>query len=341
MKIALIHNDIPPYRIELFNNINKFYSCDFYLTTNNESFRKWEKVNNVNASFIINKYLGFYFSLHLLLILKKKQYSHVVLIDSLPFLLFNIFCLSFYGKSKIKFILLSGINKDAFVNSRIRYYPILLFHLLFRKRIYSVFAYSIKSKVYFDNLGYGLVCQSSQMIDYEIQSCNKSFNKNIVNLCFIGYLRSRPNKGLDLLIDFVRLNKNYKLHIIGDGPLLPYFKKYSRGLNNIIWYGYQNNKNKNDIICNTDLVVIPSKSFEPWNWVLPECLSLGMNVCASNFVSSIQLFDEDFSEFTFKPDLESLSKFILSYNLKASKCMNKYILNKGLSESLLCFNKCL
>jgi Glycosyl transferases group 1 len=342
MKIAFIHNDIPPYRIDFFNKINKLYTCDIFLTIKNESFRKWDKANIGNASYIIKKFFGIYFSIRILYILKKQQYSHVVLVDSLPFLFFNILILSIFKNSKTKFIILSGINKDAYRNFRIRYFPIFIFHILFKNCIYSVFAYSLKSKSYFNNLGYGRVYQSSQLIDYDIQCLNRPLNKiNVVHLCFIGYLRNRPNKGLDLLIDFVRLNNKYQLHVIGDGPLLPYFKKYSKGLNNICWYGYKDKLDKIEIICKSDLVVIPTKSFEPWNWVLPECLALGVNVCVSDLVSSNQLFENDFSEFTFKPNLASLTNYILSYKLKEPKIMNKYILNKGLSESILSFNKCL
>ncbi len=47
MRIAVIHNDIPPYRLGLFYRFKNDLKCDFFLTKLNESFRKWDKVNSL------------------------------------------------------------------------------------------------------------------------------------------------------------------------------------------------------------------------------------------------------------------------------------------------------
>ena len=45
-------------------------------------------------------------------------------------------------------------------------------------------------------------------------------------ILFIGYLRNFPNRGLNLLLKFIK-NKDYELGVIGDGPNLIHYKTNS------------------------------------------------------------------------------------------------------------------
>jgi len=342
MRIAIFHNDIPPYRRPLFSKLKYDYDVDIYLASKNENFRKWDRSLENNEFYIFKKFLGCYFSLQILRNIWNTSYTHVVLVDGLPFLFFNIVFVLLYGK-KVKVILWSGFNQSAFNTVRFRYLGVKFFHKIFQARIYSVYAYSNETKVYFESLLYKRVEESSQHIDYQLSNLVDSCRTdgNVKDLGFIGYMRKRPDKGLDLLIEFAKLNPYYSLKVIGDGPLLNYYKRIAGTSSNISFLGYLGDKEKFEALKDIDLLLVPSKTYEPWGWVLPEFLASGINVGASVYVGSTQIYGKDVNRFTFSPDIVSLTNFIKGYKKIDSNDIHSYLKGKGLNSSLLSFSKCL
>tara|TARA_B100001248_G_C27397298_1_gene466532 strand:+ start:3331 stop:4365 length:1035 start_codon:yes stop_codon:yes gene_type:complete len=328
MKIALIHNDLPPYRIDFFNKLNSKHDLEILLSEKKQKFRNW---NSDEFSLNLNdkcffKFFGFW--LPRIKTLKKfnKKFDAIITIDSLPFILLNSFLLIFF---KNKLIFWSAFHLKKYKNSFLKRILFLSFFYLFSSRIEKLIAYSednynsLISKFNFKNHVYG-----TQGADYYINS-NKSKVIKSKKILFIGYLRNFPNKGLSLLLEFIRKNNDYELGIIGDGPNLIHHKTNFYDLKRIKFYGYLDGKAKTELMKKYCLLVLPSISFEPWGWVVPEALSLGLNVLVSDNVMSKEIVKNNSNKHVFKSgDYYDLEQKILNYKFlsptETTKSVKKY-----------------
>ena len=327
MKIALIHNDLPPYRIDFFKRLNSKYNVDIILTEKKQDFRKWS-VHESSLSLRKNSFIkifGFWFPKIKLIKDFRKKYKTIICIDSLPFLLSNILFLLIFKK---KVILWSAFHYQKYNNSFLKKMLLRGFYKFFSNRIDKLISYSkdnycsLQKKYNFKNHVYG-----TQGADYYL---NKSIisNKKSNKILFIGYVREFPNKGLSLLIDFIKRNKNYELGIIGDGPKLEYYKSKLDTNHRVIFYGYADGENKRKIMKDYSLLVLPSISYEPWGWVIAEALSMGINVLVSDNVMSKEIIEPLSKNHIFKSgNYNDFESKILNFKFYDSKLLLKYLNN--------------
>jgi|TARA_R100000479_G_scaffold33554_3_gene13957 glycosyltransferase involved in cell wall biosynthesis len=110
-------------------------------------------------------------------------------------------------------------------------------------------------------------------------------------LLFIGQLIDRKNI-IQLIKALSNLkNHNWKLNVIGDGPLRPQLEKMIIELDmedKVILYGNLENNKAMSFLINSDYLVLPSK-FDGWGAVINEALSRGVKVitnesCGGSFI---------------------------------------------------------
>ncbi|CDF57724.1 glycosyltransferase family 4 protein [Thermobrachium celere] len=103
-----------------------------------------------------------------------------------------------------------------------------------------------------------------------------------VNFVFLGNLLF--SKGLNWLIETFKEieNKNINLIICGDGPLRDYVIKETQNDNRIIYKGHVSGKQKEDILVQGDVLIMPSICNETFGRVIVEAYKYGMPVIGSN-----------------------------------------------------------
>jgi L-malate glycosyltransferase len=112
----------------------------------------------------------------------------------------------------------------------------------------------------------------------------KSKPGTILNIGFLGALKNN-NKGLDLLLKSVSLleNKNFFLHIGGNGILIDNFKRMAADLNiasKCKFYGELSRNEIAEFYSKLDLFVLPSR-YETFGIVLIEAMACGVPVIAT------------------------------------------------------------
>jgi len=102
--------------------------------------------------------------------------------------------------------------------------------------------------------------------------------------CFLG--RISKEKGLGLLIEAFKLlrNSQFKIKIIGDGPLKNYFeeKVKKEGINGIEFLGRKEHLESMEILKNAKFLILPSICYEMFPMTLIEAFACGKPVVASN-----------------------------------------------------------
>jgi glycosyltransferase involved in cell wall biosynthesis len=94
--------------------------------------------------------------------------------------------------------------------------------------------------------------------------------------------RLDESKGLQLLLNVAKGNKDLLLHIAGKGELLGRVLRYVKESENIIYHGFVTTRELYEIIANVDLVVVPSLWPEPFGRIIVESQLIGVPVIASS-----------------------------------------------------------
>jgi glycosyltransferase involved in cell wall biosynthesis len=100
-------------------------------------------------------------------------------------------------------------------------------------------------------------------------------------------------KGMDILIEVAKsMDKEIYFAFIGDGPLSAYIKEASVRFSNVMFIGKVNNHSLPLYYNATNIVCVPSKYEEGFGRVIPEALSCGTPVLASNRGGIPEALDE-------------------------------------------------
>lgn len=138
---------------------------------------------------------------------------------------------------------------------------------------------------------------------------------------FIGRLSKEKN--IEILVDIFNSLENFKLTIIGTGPLEDYLR--NKACKNITFIGKVKNENLQNYFQKHDIIILPSIS-ETWGLVVEEALYYGMPVIVSNNCGVTELIEEAKNGYIF--DLrnpESLEKIILNINDNTFNTLTKNI----------------
>ncbi len=357
MRIAVIHNIISPYKVYLFNEMNKVLD-DFFVifAALSEGKREW-KVNRKELEF--NHTILFEgelenankVKLNINLINKLKEINpDVLIIDGYSY----FFCWTsmFWGKLKRKKLILWFSSN--YEDRKRPFYKELL-KSFFIKRFDTANTYGIKSKEYLVSLGfssskifitgnvtdnnfYSRECQKYKKINEEIK---KEFNLAKHNFLYVG--RFSPEKNIFLLLNVFKelllemRDINWNLILVGSGPQEEKIKHFIRSQNLAKFIHVIGFKQKEEI-CKfysvSDVLILPSIT-EPWGLVVNEAMACGLAVLVSkNCGCYPDIVKDGINGFSFSPyNAEELKELMIKIasgrvDLKTMKLNSLKIIEK-------------
>ncbi|ARQ25678.1 TPA: glycosyltransferase [Escherichia coli] len=308
MKILLIHNTLPSYRVSLFNNLAKKDTVHAYFyaaSLNQKVYGDTNRFNELKNVTLIENFR----SKENIKDLIRGEYSHIILppLDDFKALLVSYFVLFlcnkksklclFWEKWNVEFARM-GIKKklkNIFLHFAIG---------LLIKKIDVFLCPGIKTRQYLLSLGVEskrikLVGDCSAIeAPLNFEADKKIRDKYVSNdaTVILYYGRIIHRKGLEILINaFHRLEKEGKnvfLLVCGDGPQRKDFEKLAQTLNitNIKFMGYIAPEERYKFFTASDLFVLPSYYFddvnEAWGLTVNEALAYGLPVIATDMVGS-------------------------------------------------------
>jgi len=140
------------------------------------------------------------------------------------------------------------------------------------------------------------------------------FNYNIKRgKYFLYFGRLDREKGIFNLINVFKELKNYELIILGKG-------EYSENLNkidapNIKYLGFKKGRELQEMILNSQYVVIPSECYETQSMAAVESFAMSKPIIASNLGGLVEMVDKENNGFLFEPrNYDSLKETIIKAN---------------------------
>ncbi|NWF49019.1 MAG: glycosyltransferase family 4 protein [Ignavibacteriaceae bacterium] len=295
MNILIVTNIPTPYRIPLFNLLNKKLEergCSFHVAFAAKGYerRKWEVDEsefNFSHSYLkskkiklgsVEKMLFTYGGI--LKTLKEFRPYKIIVVG------FSIATLKLYFLSlikKISYIIWTGSTPTEGYNSSIfREY----FRKLLARRAEGFIAYGSRAKKYLISLGIPPdkieIAINTVDTDYFINADRntKSVSGGSKNILYVGYITKR--KRLDLIINALKILSDkgidFRFDVVGDGDskneiteLVQRFK-----LNNkIIFHGYKQKSELPEYYSKADIFLFPSE-YDIWGLVLIEAMASGL-----------------------------------------------------------------
>lgn len=134
-------------------------------------------------------------------------------------------------------------------------------------------------------------------------------DQNVFRFLFVG--RFQKQKNLFLLLDKIsKIETNFELHMVGDGPLKEDLVVLSKELNiynRIIWYGWVDKEELREIYQAADCLINPSL-YEGMPNVLLEAMACGLPAIASNVEGNNEVIIIEKTGFLF--DLDEPERFL-------------------------------
>lgn len=124
--------------------------------------------------------------------------------------------------------------------------------------------------------------------------------------------RLSKEKGIKTLIDSMK-EIDYKLYILGTGPLEEELKEYSKDYKNIEFKGFQTGETLTNYIRNCRCVILPSEWYENGPYSAMEAMALGKPLIVSNIGGLPELVEEDKNGYIyddFNKMIEKINKII-------------------------------
>jgi glycosyltransferase involved in cell wall biosynthesis len=108
---------------------------------------------------------------------------------------------------------------------------------------------------------------------------------------FVG--RLSPEKGLDTLLQAWRqLNRNWKLKVVGDGPMADDVRAFCAGNTSVEWVGAKSRAETAEMMGNARVLVFPSQWYETFGRVAMESFAAGTPVIASRLGAMAEVCEE-------------------------------------------------
>jgi len=226
---------------------------------------------------------------------------------------YRLFCANalFYRKNKVceicssKIILLSGIRKACYRNSRMQTSVVVLSLLVHRflktwkKKINSYIALNEFSKIKLIENG---IAAGKIFIKPNFVNRAVSIDKNSgAYAIFVG--RLSEEKGIIFLLQSWKHFKGLPLKIVGDGPLLDQAKIFVNKfkLEEVELLGYRNHDESMSLIKKAKFLVVPSQWYEVFSRVIIEAFSCGVPVIASRLGGIPDVVDHGRTGLLFDP----------------------------------------
>lgn len=362
IKVVLITNIPTPYRVPLFNILSeKFkrrgynFKVIFYsiLSRWRKMHSNWLKMkdrystflDDINFEYRETKTYDFSIGYENIISLPVSLFSELYLLKpdiviTGGFSLNSIIALVYCKISRIPYIIFSGAIKKVTDKSFLRYFVRRI--LISQAAAYIV--YGTRAKKYLIGMGAKLnkmfiafntinikFYSSKENTSRITKDNNLAMSKENINIIYVGQLIKR--KGLTNLLESLKFVEekynNFRLYLIGTGPLETSLKELSRDLkiNRYIKFcGFKTIRELKKIYYQADLLILPS-FFEIWGLVINEAMAVGIPVIASKYAGAVDdLIDDGINGFVVDPyNIQKLADAIntLIGNPKLRKNMGK------------------
>ncbi|MBD3215959.1 MAG: glycosyltransferase [Candidatus Lokiarchaeota archaeon] len=348
-KVLIIHNHITPYRLPLFEELNKFCDLEVLFCKVSQKDRRWKKkqldfynfnhsiLNSFNLkTFIIN------YSLPIKLFNKKID---VIIVGDNPINIFATFCSLIISKiRKIKFVIWTeGIDTILFHTKRsnkyIRRFLRFYRYILYNNTSYFI-AYSKKALQYLKrfNLGNKEYFSGIQIMPHSLLG-NKSKEKkkeNTINILFLGYLRK--SKGADILIkaylDLDIKNNKTQLLIGGDGPEKENLMNLAKSRSDIVFLGTIRKSEKSEFYSKGDIFVLPTLH-DAWGLVINEAIYYELPIITTNAAGASELIEMGKNGYVIPPNNIEALKNKLKILIKNDSLRQKFSENSIKMKKIL------
>lgn len=311
-KVLILHNQVTPYRLPLFERLNEKYDVTVYFCKRKTKDRKWD-VSLENYSFDyktlpefdISK---FWINLTLPFMLLLNRYDFYIAGENTNHLFSTFIVLLFAKVLEKPFILWSEVIETKYSKKSGKYGKISSlfkkFKEIYRKFLYGVsdaiVAYSKKAENYVkkrinstEKIFSGKQVMPEKLIPNTPQNNSKKalgFNGKIVILS-LGYLRA--GKGIQVLIDAYRKldSKNSSALIVaGDGPQRENLELQAEDEENIHFIGHTKGKKKAKYYSIADIFVLPTYH-DSWGLVLNEATYYGLPLITTYAAGAAELVE--------------------------------------------------
>lgn len=302
-KILLITNIPNPYRIPLFNELNRhFYREGFLLKVIFGALgygrRRWKidlsecefKYDVLHSRvFCFSDQEKTFFSYKGLFRVLKKENPYLVITTGFSFATLKLWLRSWFFRTK--YIIWTGsVLKEGRFDTFFRKIQ----RKMLIKRAVDFIAYGTSAKEYLLSLGaepnkikIAINTVDVRFYENEVKNLNKNlvFPKERKHLLFLGYLSPRKNvmKVLEIVKELSQVRNDFLLDIVGDGHERLRLEKYMEENNLqdfVIFHGFKQKYEIPPFMANTDIFLFQT-DFDIWGLVLNEAMAAGLLCIAS------------------------------------------------------------
>ena len=353
-KVCIIHNIISPYRLSLFEELNKNVDLTIIFCKDITKDRVW----NFNLRQYTFKYKilkGFsigpiIINFNIFLELIKTKFD-IVIINSDPDVAFSNLIILIFAKVYRKKIILWSET----INNEVYFFPkLIIYNNLFTKLILQFLKFTINKYrlIYFKQSDHFLAFSDkakdfliSNNINaknitrtYEIMPLDqlvktkKIHIRNGKTFLYVGYLIYRKN--IDLLINSFKKIKDddARLFIVGTGPLENKLKILSKDDKRIIFFGNKEGIEKANLYMSADILVLPSID-DSWGLVVNEAIHYGLAVIVSDIIGATELINKNVGRIFQSNNLDQLYSH-MSYLINHQDKL-QYIQKNNLNNNLV------
>jgi glycosyltransferase involved in cell wall biosynthesis len=163
-----------------------------------------------------------------------------------------------------------------------------------------------------------------------IKICEKE-----IDIIFIG--RFTEEKGISFVIETLIKFTNFKIHLVGDGPLLEHIKLNCQKADHIVIHGKLNRDDALNLLCRSKYLLFPSLWYEGMPMTILEAYSLGVPVISMNHGAMKTMVINERTGFLYQniEELNSVIENSMNHDLEliSQNCLkefeHKYSYNKG------------
>jgi glycosyltransferase involved in cell wall biosynthesis len=314
IKVCMVHNIVSPYRLPVFEEVNKQVDLTVLFCKPITKDRAWTyDLSQYSFSHIILKGRAIgpvIFNIDALMALIKTKFD-VVMINSDPDTAPTVILACVLAKLRHKKILVYNLVVDE----KVHFFPALAYSdglvqrsiclvlskcvMFYRKICFRAanhfMAFSESAQLFLEEHG---VDSSSISRTYQIMppqlvpESTSKLKRDGKTFLYIGYLNER--KGLSYLIDaFMQIsNADARLIIAGTGPMEAQLKNRAKGDKRTHFVGYVEEVAKANLYSECDVYVLPTL-LDVWGLVINEAIYYGLAVICSDAAEAKDIIDEE------------------------------------------------
>jgi glycosyltransferase involved in cell wall biosynthesis len=311
--ICLIHNVISPYRLPVYECVNKQVNMTVLFCKPITKDRVWTyDLSKYTFRYEVLKHISLgpiIFNLNIIQALKRAKFD-VIMVNSDPDIAPSALTGLLYAKFSSKKALIWSLSTD----DNVHFFPALAYSsqpikrmlrsilsktvMIYRRICFSMadhfLAFSKQAKLFLEEQGISkaLISLTPQIMPIELlPEPRVNHKRNGHTFLYIGYFNER--KGISYLIDaFMKLaDKDAQLILAGSGPTERALKRQARLDKRIKFYGYVEGTDKANLYAKADIFVLPTL-LDVWGLVINEAIRYGLAIICSDSATAKEIISK-------------------------------------------------